>query len=158
MNGTEVHATTLEMQLNRPFYGCTLPFDINKGDFIEITADGEGRWDNYFVGTPNEFVTPQGVRWTPAEMNKWNLPEQFLVRNAPIASLIGVIGPNPTWDEEECETIVRNGSRHFGIGKHVIVKAPCDGKLSLGMNERWRPGAWNDNSGTWTISVKVTRP
>jgi hypothetical protein len=68
------------------------------------------------------------------------MPEQFLLRDAPCASLIGKIN-----------------NQIFVIGADSVKYAETTGELYLGINERRVAGSWNDNRGTFHVSIRIER-
>jgi hypothetical protein len=108
---------------------------IRVGDRVNFHATGRIVWD---PNVPRESeVGPDGASWTP---KRTTAPTQFLLLNAPIASLIGRIG-----DEV------------FPIGSDRVMSAGASGQLLLGINERQCPNCWNDKSGSLKITIKVEK-
>jgi hypothetical protein len=128
------NAATFVVQGHHPWWTDT-GLSVRAGERISFRASGEIFWD---PAVPQPRVGPDGASWTPTTVSD---PSQFLLPNTAIASLIGKIGD---WV--------------FPVGSAATVTARSSGRLSLGMNERWVAGAWNDNSGAWDIAVQVERP
>jgi hypothetical protein len=125
---------SLSVEGNHPYWTDT-GLVVQASERLHITATGEITWD---PTVPEPTVGPDGASWTPSGVSN---PSQFLLPDAPIASLIGKIGDSV-----------------FPIGSDRTVTAPASGELSLGMNERWMPGCWDDNSGSWQVTVEVVQP
>ena len=129
---SKVAATTVfAVQGHHPGWTDT-GLSVRAGERISFQASGEIFWD---PAVPEPRVGPAGTSWTPSTVSS---PSQFLLPNTRIASLIGKIG---NWV--------------FPIGSDATVTVRSSGALALGMNERWVEGAWNDNSGSWRVSVEV---
>jgi hypothetical protein len=105
---------------------------VAAGSAIDLSATGSVFWD---PAVPEPEVGPAGASWEPAGVTR---PEEFQLPHEPIASLIGAIDD---WV--------------FPIGSGRVVVAERTGELLLGMNERWVDGAWDDNDGSWQVSVEV---
>jgi hypothetical protein len=108
---------------------------VQAGDRLRFSATGQILWD---PTVPEATVGPDGASWTPSQVSN---PSEFLLPDDPIASLIGKVGNSV-----------------FPIGSDRFITAPASGELSLGMNERWRPGCWDDNSGSWQVTVEDLGP
>jgi hypothetical protein len=108
---------------------------VPRGSTIDFSASGSITWDPT-VSEPT--VGPQGASWTPSGVGA---PWEFLLPNDPIAGLIGKIG-----------------SDTFFIGATRRVTSATGGSLQLGLNERWKQGCWDDNSGSFTVDVRVSAP
>jgi hypothetical protein len=107
-------------------------FRIPAGTWLHFWASGRIRWDPS-VSEPE--VGPNGASWTPSRVSS---PSDFLLPNVAIASLIAKI------DDQV-----------FPIGIETVINTETGGELYLGINERWKPGCWDDNSGHLQIAVEV---
>ena len=133
-SSTVTNAATFVVQGHHPWWTDT-GLSVRAGDRISFRASGDIFWD---PAVPEPRVGPNGASWTPSTVIS---PSQFLLPNTAIASLIGKIGD---WV--------------FPIGPMAVMTARTSGLLSLGMNERWVAGAWNDDNGAWDVAVQIARP
>jgi len=108
---------------------------FKEGDIVVFDAEGRICWD---PSVPEPEVGPEGASWTPAIAGK---PEEFQLVDFPIAALIGKVG-----------------DQVFGIGKHVAITITQSGSLNLAVNERWKEGCWDDNSGSFKVKVGLLTP
>jgi M6 family metalloprotease-like protein len=107
--------------------------DVPPNSIVTLSADGRITWDPN-VSEPT--VGPQGASWTPSRVGA---PWEFLLPNDPIAGLIGQIGAGA-----------------FFIGTSRTTTSTTGGRLQLGLNERWKQGCWDDNSGSFNVQVSVS--
>lgn len=108
---------------------------FKEGDIVVFNAEGRICWD---PSVPEPEVGPEGASWTPAKIGK---PEEFQLVDFPIAALIGKVG-----------------DQVFGIGKHAVITTTQSGSLNLAVNERWKEGCWDDNSGSFKVKVGRLTP
>lgn len=92
-----------------------------------LRANGEYQWD---PATPEPIVGPSGASWTPSGVSA---PEEFPLPGAPIAGLLGKVGGFTTY-----------------LGEKGKIQTQ-DGKILLGLNERWLKSAYADNHGVITV-------
>ncbi len=144
------------LDATHPFY-TTTTVEFKKGDYVQISATGKVIGDPVLKGTANWVVGPDGVSYAPDQISPLRRPGQFRLKHAAMFSLIGAIGTGLEYNKRG-EPKVVGGTKHFAIGSHLTFKAPCDGKLYLALNERWRRAAWNDNYGSVVVNTKVWRP
>ena len=153
-----VHDSTYTFDLHEPYYAVQVALPLLKGDIIEVEADGKGLWDHRMKGTEYVYASPSGTGYD-VKISDAKSPSDFKIQDAPIASLIGVIGDEVRWDKNAV-AYIDDGTDHFFIGEARIFETPRNGRLFLAMNERWaNPSNWErDNFGEWMIHVTVRRP
>jgi|1185.fasta_scaffold136085_2 hypothetical protein len=105
---------------------------LQRGDVLDIEVSGTVLFDPTI-----QEVGPDGTPWNASSVGH---PNEFMLPKEHLAAVIGKIG-----------------DRIFLIGRHSHEIAQSDGTLSLGINERWIPGAWDDNRGTFQVSVRRER-
>jgi hypothetical protein len=105
---------------------------VATGDTLRFQATGTFQWD---PSVSEPVVGPDGASWIPTQVSR---SQDFQLPGARMASLIGRVG---NWV--------------FPIGASHTVQTQVTGELYLGINERWVPGAWNDNQGALQITVQV---
>ena len=153
-----VHDSTYVFDMHQPYYPVTVAFPLLKGDIIEVEADGKGLWDHGMKDSKYVFASPSGAGNDVKFIEDPKRPSDVKLKNAPVASLIGVIGDEVRWDKNAVAYVER-GTDHFFIGDARIFETPRNGRLFFAMNERWtNPSDWDrDNVGAWMIHVKVRR-
>lgn len=120
---------------NHSFWTEYEEIQLKEGDIVVFDAEGKIGWDPS-VREPE--VGPEGASWTPSGVSK---PEEFQLVDFPIAALIGKVG-----------------NQVFGIGKHAGITITQSGSLNLAINERWKEGCWDGNSGSFKVKVEVLTP
>jgi hypothetical protein len=127
-----VNVLTVELDARRPGWTNT-GIEVNRGDILDIEVSG-----NVVFDPEIRAVGPGGTDW---KANIVGHPNEFLLPNENLAAVIG-----------------RINDRVFLIGSRSQVIAQADGPLWLAINERWITGAWDDNRGTFQVSVRRERP
>jgi erythromycin esterase len=120
---------------NHSFWTEYEEIQLKEGDIVVFDAEGRIGWDPS-VSEPE--VGPEGASGTPAMVSK---PGEFQLVDFPLAALIGKVG-----------------GQVLGIGKHAGITITQSGSLNLAINERWKEGCWDDNSGSFKVKVELLTP
>lgn len=154
--GVPVYDETLTMQIpSHPWY-FTVPFPVKKGDILTVSATGTITWQNAIQGGIHRKDTcgPQGEEFLAKNAaTDWISKASFRAPPAPVGSLIGAIGRL----RQGIGVPVVRGTEHFLIGSMSTFTAPRSGMLHLTVNDSFRPEAWQDNAGGWTVHVTIRR-
>jgi ketosteroid isomerase-like protein len=107
---------------------------VEAGESVTITAEGDYLWD---VTLPR--ATPEGAKnksgQTYPASHAFN-PSQFPIPDAPIASVIAMIGDGK-----------------YYVGRQATITSPKGGRIYIGLNDRL--GNYGDNQGTVQITIRT---
>jgi hypothetical protein len=134
--GIQVIGSAKMIEVNSKRVWTETGITLTKGDKVEIRASGKVTWDPALSSIG--ISGPDGGSWTPRQVSR---PDQFPAPDLPIASLIGKVGKG----------------KPFLVGDRVTFTADRNGELYLGLNDRQAPGAFEDNSGSFTASIIINR-
>lgn len=109
---------------------CDYP--VIAGSILMFSVTGTANCDPQ-VG----WLGPAGTNYAALQLTRGN---EFLLPSAHVFAVIG-----------------RVGDQKFEIGQSAVIECESTRLLSLAINERWGRSSWNDNSGQFTIRVKVVR-
>ncbi len=146
----------IEVQGSHPYWTQTGIF-LRKGDMVSLTAMGavgapypsnkKGVTKHPSTGPnglrryvgPGKYMTPE--RFPRDERLRGYSPANYILPYKPLNSLMGTVG---------------TGSA-FYIGKSKEYKAKYDGEILLGVNQLWLKGAWQENTGSFRVTIIVKR-
>ncbi|MFH1171435.1 MAG: hypothetical protein V1778_02770 [bacterium] len=149
-----------------PYYQEVRIDTLKAGEIIHVRASGLYLWDPN-IPAEQGWISPRGVMgeygrpFCPRDLKKWQRPKQFLLRNSAAASLIGAIGKIEYQVKDGMRVPFVEGTKPFFIGNDAYIVVPKmkeTPKFFLALNERWIPGAWQDNAGTCKVAVTLHRP
>lgn len=127
----ELLDTVVVFDVSKPFWSPAGLY-IPPNSMLTITAEGGFMWDPKVC---SDWTGPEGASWLASEVYK---PDQFQLRDEPIACFMGKIGKEV-----------------FLIGKATSFRVEKQGELQLAINERWKRHCWNDNSGKLIVRIRV---
>lgn len=162
--GTVVYDSTIAWNLQGQFF-LTVPYELAAGDYIACAAAGVTPWNSadYEEAVKKGYpqVSPNGMNQTPRQLKSRSAASYFPAQDASEGSLIGIVGPNPVYDNTAIAH-VKGGSDYFPVSSKSCWRVatlpkgePC--YLSLAINDTWTVGGMADNTGTWYIEVHVFR-
>jgi len=129
---------------------------VKKGDIIVIRATGSATCNSPFKKSESTcgpdglkgllnrigYVTPNMLPREYRYKGKLGyFPTCYIMADKPINSLIGIIG----------------SGKPFCIGKSHEHNSKQNGTIRLGINQVWRSGAWNNNSGSFIVTIEIRR-
>lgn len=113
------------------------PFPSNKKGVMKHPSTGPNGLRQY-IG-PGEYMTPE--RFPQDERLRGYSPANYILPNKPLNSLMGKVGTGNA----------------FYIGKSKEYKAKYDGEILMGINQLWLKGAWQENTGSFRVTIIVGR-
>jgi len=108
---------------------------VKSGESVMITADGDYLWDPTLPRATPEGAKKIGSGKTYPASSVFN-PSQFPLQEAPVASVIAMIGD----------------SKYY-VGKQATITPAKGGRIYIGLNDRL--GNYDDNQGTVQITIQV---
>ena len=135
---------TFDVPSGAPWYDTGI--DISTGSELNITATGIVTYDVYHGNSSDA----NGGDWTGN-----NFLADTVIPYTMIHSLIGKIGGTT---DVGTGTSLPEGSPDFGagfVGTSYAEQLSASGRLFLGYNDEVVPGGFNDNSGSFSVTVLV---
>ena len=127
---------TIIVDSNREW--TTTGITIEKGNAVGISAHGKITWDPT-LGEKGQS-DPEGAPWAQVLVSR--SPTQFPAPELPLASLIGRVG----------------GGKPFLVGNYTTIRSDMAGELLLGLNDRQTKGSFEDNNGSFEVTIIVFNP